>query len=182
MRRRARTLVGSVAIAAVLSLTSVSSASAEGYWQCVPFARIASGIQIRGIIWPFEFMVGSCGITAPLAEPASCRPQRLGGRRNIALRQCRQPPAKMCRQRLQPLRIRGLPIGTQSRFFLVAGQQRLVDGVDTDCRCGIGWRRIDFAVFDAEPRAGAEPMRLHSFLHGESLEPGGPPGTSGPWS
>jgi SHS2 domain-containing protein len=40
---------------------------------------------------------------------------------------------------------------------------------------GFAWRRIDFAVFDAEPRAGAEPMRLHSFLHGESLEPGGPP-------
>ena len=40
---------------------------------------------------------------------------------------------------------------------------------------GFAWRRIDFAVFDAESRAGAEPMRLHSFLHGESLEPGGPP-------
>ena len=38
---------------------------------------------------------------------------------------------------------------------------------------GFAWRRIDFAVFDAESRAGAEPMRLHSFLHGESLEPGG---------
>ena len=40
---------------------------------------------------------------------------------------------------------------------------------------GFAWRRIDFAVFDAESRAGAEPMRLHSFLHGESLEPSGPP-------
>jgi len=40
---------------------------------------------------------------------------------------------------------------------------------------GFAWRRIDFAVFDAQSRAGAEPMRLHSFLHGESLEPGGPP-------
>jgi len=39
---------------------------------------------------------------------------------------------------------------------------------------GFAWRRIDFAVFDAESRAGAEPMRLHSFLHGESLGPGGP--------
>lgn len=37
---------------------------------------------------------------------------------------------------------------------------------------GFGWRRIDFAVFDVEPRAGAEPMRLHSFLHGQPLEPG----------
>jgi SHS2 domain-containing protein len=40
---------------------------------------------------------------------------------------------------------------------------------------GFAWRRIDFAVFDTEPRAGAEPMRLHSLLHGESLEAGGPP-------
>ena len=40
---------------------------------------------------------------------------------------------------------------------------------------GFAWRRIDFAVFDTEPQAGAEPMRLHSFLHGQSLEPGGPP-------
>ena len=40
---------------------------------------------------------------------------------------------------------------------------------------GFAWRRIDFAVFDAESRAGAEPMRLHSFLHGESLEPGRAP-------
>jgi len=40
---------------------------------------------------------------------------------------------------------------------------------------GFAWRRIDFAVFDAESLAGAEPMRLHSFLHGQSLEPGGPP-------
>ena len=40
---------------------------------------------------------------------------------------------------------------------------------------GFAWRRIDFAVFDAHSRAGAEPMRLHSFLHGESLGPGGPP-------
>jgi SHS2 domain-containing protein len=39
---------------------------------------------------------------------------------------------------------------------------------------GFAWRRIDFAVFDAEARAGAEPMRLHSFLHGEAIEPGGP--------
>ena len=40
---------------------------------------------------------------------------------------------------------------------------------------GFGWRRIEFAVFDVEPRAGAEPMRLHSFLHGQPFEPGGPP-------
>lgn len=38
---------------------------------------------------------------------------------------------------------------------------------------GFAWRRIDFAIFDAQARAGAEPMRLHAFLHGESLESGG---------
>ena len=32
---------------------------------------------------------------------------------------------------------------------------------------GFAWRRIDLAVFDAEPRAGAEPMHLHAFLHGD---------------
>jgi len=36
---------------------------------------------------------------------------------------------------------------------------------------GFACRRIDFAVFDAAPRAGAEPMRLHSFLHGEEIAP-----------
>jgi Archease protein family (MTH1598/TM1083) len=39
---------------------------------------------------------------------------------------------------------------------------------------GFGWRRIEFVVFDVEPRPGAEPMRLHSFLHGQPLESGGP--------
>jgi len=28
---------------------------------------------------------------------------------------------------------------------------------------------IDLAVFETEPRAGGEPMRLHAFLHGEPL-------------
>lgn len=41
---------------------------------------------------------------------------------------------------------------------------------------GFAWRRIDLAVFDAEPRPGAEPMRLHAFLHGEEVgEASGPP-------
>ena len=35
---------------------------------------------------------------------------------------------------------------------------------------GFAWRRIEFAVFDVEPRASAEPMRLHSMLHGEALD------------
>jgi SHS2 domain-containing protein len=37
---------------------------------------------------------------------------------------------------------------------------------------GFAWRRIEFAVFDVEPRASAEPMRLHSMLHGEALDAG----------
>ena len=30
--------------------------------------------------------------------------------------------------------------------------------------------RIELALFDAEPRAGAEPMRLYAFLHGETVD------------
>jgi SHS2 domain-containing protein len=39
---------------------------------------------------------------------------------------------------------------------------------------GFAWRRVEFAVFDAEARAGAEPMRLHSLLHGEVVDSGQP--------
>jgi SHS2 domain-containing protein len=41
---------------------------------------------------------------------------------------------------------------------------------------GFVWRRVEFAVFDAEPGAGAEPLRLHSMLHGETADsaPSGP--------
>ncbi len=35
-------------------------------------------------------------------------------------------------------------------------------------------RRIDFAVFDVEPRPGGEPMRLHSYLHGDEIDASGP--------
>jgi SHS2 domain-containing protein len=31
------------------------------------------------------------------------------------------------------------------------------------------WRRVEFAVFEVDPGPGAEPMRLHSFLHGEEI-------------
>jgi len=37
---------------------------------------------------------------------------------------------------------------------------------------GFAWRRIEFAVFDATTRAGAEPLRLHAFLHGDELDSG----------
>jgi surface antigen len=51
MLKRTRTVLGSVAVAAVLSLLPTVGASADPYWQCVPFARLASGIQIFGDAW-----------------------------------------------------------------------------------------------------------------------------------
>ena len=48
MLKRTRTLIGSLAAAAVMTIAPISSASADIYWQCVPFARLASGIQIFG--------------------------------------------------------------------------------------------------------------------------------------
>jgi surface antigen len=48
MLKRTRTLWGSLAVAAVVSLTPAAQAAADTYWQCVPFARLVSGIQIFG--------------------------------------------------------------------------------------------------------------------------------------
>jgi len=48
MRQRTRTLIGSLAAAAVISLAPSAQALADIYWQCVPFARLVSGIQIFG--------------------------------------------------------------------------------------------------------------------------------------
>lgn len=48
MRKRMRTLLGSLAVAAAVSLTPTAGALADTYWQCVPFARLISGIQIFG--------------------------------------------------------------------------------------------------------------------------------------
>jgi surface antigen len=48
MVKRTRTLLGSLAVAAVVSLSTTAGASADTYWQCVPFARLMSGIQIFG--------------------------------------------------------------------------------------------------------------------------------------
>ncbi|HEY5107583.1 MAG TPA: CHAP domain-containing protein [Caulobacteraceae bacterium] len=47
MPKRFRTVVGSVLMAALMCL-SPAAASAQSYWQCVPFARLMSGIQIFG--------------------------------------------------------------------------------------------------------------------------------------
>ncbi|HEY1415908.1 MAG TPA: CHAP domain-containing protein [Caulobacteraceae bacterium] len=47
MKQRSRTRLGSLAIAAAIAL-SPGGVFAEDYWQCVPFARLVSGIQIFG--------------------------------------------------------------------------------------------------------------------------------------
>jgi SHS2 domain-containing protein len=36
---------------------------------------------------------------------------------------------------------------------------------------GFACHAIEFAVFDVDPSAGAEPMRLHAFLYGEAVSP-----------
>lgn len=48
MLKRPRSLWGSLAVAAVLSLAPSAGAIAETYWQCAQFARVMSGIQIFG--------------------------------------------------------------------------------------------------------------------------------------
>jgi len=48
MRQRTRTVLGSLTAAMMLSLVPASGAVADIYWQCVPFARLISGIQIFG--------------------------------------------------------------------------------------------------------------------------------------
>lgn len=45
---RMRTVIGSLAVAAVMTFAPISGAAADTYWQCVPFARLISGIQIFG--------------------------------------------------------------------------------------------------------------------------------------
>ena len=45
---RPRTLLGTLAAAAVLSLAPATHAAADVYWQCATFARMMSGIQIFG--------------------------------------------------------------------------------------------------------------------------------------
>lgn len=50
MRLRTRALLGSIA-AALLFTSAPSGAFADTYWQCVPFARLLSGVQIFGDAW-----------------------------------------------------------------------------------------------------------------------------------
>jgi surface antigen len=47
MYKRTKAIAGSLTTALVLCLSPIG-ASAESYWQCVPFARLLSGIQIFG--------------------------------------------------------------------------------------------------------------------------------------
>lgn len=47
MLKRTRTVLGSLAAAAVMAFAPMG-AIADTYWQCVPFARLMSGIQIFG--------------------------------------------------------------------------------------------------------------------------------------
>src|SRR6201996_9220791 len=51
MMKRARTAFGCVFLVVALTLSSGGVASAENYWQCVPFARMISGIQLFGDAW-----------------------------------------------------------------------------------------------------------------------------------
>lgn len=51
MLKRPRALLGSLAAAAVMALAPISGAVADTYWQCVPFARLISGVQIYGDAW-----------------------------------------------------------------------------------------------------------------------------------
>ncbi|WP_411287620.1 CHAP domain-containing protein [Phenylobacterium sp.] len=48
MTKRTKTLLGSLAAAAVMTFAAPAGAVADTYWQCVPFARLISGIQIFG--------------------------------------------------------------------------------------------------------------------------------------
>ena len=50
MLKRTRALIGSLTAAAVVAVTP-AGAVADTYWQCVPFARLISGIQIFGDAW-----------------------------------------------------------------------------------------------------------------------------------
>ena len=50
MLKRTRALLGSLAAAAFVAFAP-TGASADTYWQCVPFARLISGIQIFGDAW-----------------------------------------------------------------------------------------------------------------------------------
>jgi surface antigen len=51
MRQRTRATLGSFALAIAIAVSAGGQAQAENYLQCVPFARMISGIQIFGDAW-----------------------------------------------------------------------------------------------------------------------------------
>jgi surface antigen len=51
MLKRAKALLSSMTVAAVLALSTGGVAHADSYWQCATFARMFSGIQIFGDAW-----------------------------------------------------------------------------------------------------------------------------------
>jgi surface antigen len=51
MLHRTRAGLGSIAMVVVLMMSAGGSAHADDYLQCVPFARMASGIQLFGDAW-----------------------------------------------------------------------------------------------------------------------------------
>jgi len=51
MIKRAKAAFGIVLFACALTLSAGGAANAENYWQCVPFARMISGIQLFGDAW-----------------------------------------------------------------------------------------------------------------------------------
>lgn len=51
MIKRAGTALSCFALAIVLTFSASGGARAENYWQCVPFARMISGIQLFGDAW-----------------------------------------------------------------------------------------------------------------------------------
>jgi len=51
MRQRTRLAVGSLLMAALLAVTTAGPAMADDSLQCVPFARMMSGIQLFGDAW-----------------------------------------------------------------------------------------------------------------------------------
>ena len=51
MRQRMRTVLGSLTAALLVCLSPAAASAGDDYWQCVPFARMVSGIQIFGDAW-----------------------------------------------------------------------------------------------------------------------------------
>lgn len=74
MLKRPRALLGSLAAAAVMTFAPVTGAVADTYWQCVPFARLLSGVQIYGDAWTWwKQAVGKYDTgTAPKAGAVLC--------------------------------------------------------------------------------------------------------------